>query len=173
MSVRPLSFWGIFFCAAGFLREGTKSFISSYSPRGCGRTASPNETTSAAIDSGRKVCYNGGAFLIGEKQMYSLSENNIREVNTKPVYDNLQPFHPDYVDSISTDDVFYYVGRKVGRCADNKLKVCKVFMLGFEYEGCTFSFPFLLDKSLDKPAILGKESLNHITKTVMKHKAET
>ena len=70
VSVRPLSFWGIFFCAAGFLREGTKSFISSYSPRGCGRTASPNETTSAAIDSGRKVCYNGGAFLIGEKQMY-------------------------------------------------------------------------------------------------------
>ena len=24
----------------------------------------------SAIDSGRKVCYNGGAFLIGEKQMY-------------------------------------------------------------------------------------------------------
>lgn len=39
-------------------------------PPGCGRTASPNETTSAALDSGRKVCYNGGAFLIGEKQMY-------------------------------------------------------------------------------------------------------
>ena len=105
--------------------------------------------------------------------MYSLPENNIREVNTNLVYDNLQPFLPDYVDSISTNDVFHYVGKKVGRCNDNKLRVCKVFIFEFEYEGCTFSFPFLLDKSLNKPAILGRESLNHITKTVMKHKSET
>jgi len=112
-------------------------------------------------------------FNFGGRQMYSLSENNIGEVNTKPVYDNLKPFLPDYVDSISTNDVFHYVGKKVGRCKDNKLRVCKVFMLKFECEGCIFSFPFLLDKSLDKPAILGKESLNHIIKTVMKHKAET
>ena len=112
-------------------------------------------------------------FNLEGKQMYSLPENNIREVNTKPVYDNLQPFLPEYVDSISTNDVFHYVGKEVGRCKDNKLRVCKVFMLGFEHEGCTFSFPFLLDKSLNEPAILGKESLNHITKTAMKHKAET
>lgn len=112
-------------------------------------------------------------FNLGQKQMYSLPKNNIGEVNTKPVYDNFQPFLLEYVDSISTNDVFHYVGKKVGRCKDNKLRVCKVFMLGFEYEGCTFSFPFLLDKSLDKPAILGKESLNHIIKTVMKHKIET
>ena len=120
-------------------------------------------------------------FNLEERQMYSLPENNIGEVNTNPVYDNLQPFLPDYVDSISTNyvdsistnDVFHYVGKKVGRCKDNKLRACKVFMLGFEHEECTFSFPFLLDKSLDEPAILSKESLNHITKTVMKHKAET
>lgn len=112
-------------------------------------------------------------FNFRQKQMYSLSENNIREVNTKPAYDNLQPFLPEYVDSISTNDVFHYVGKKVGKCKDRQLRVCKVFKFGFEYEGCTFSFPFLLDKSLDKPAILGKESINHITKTAMKHKAET
>ena len=112
-------------------------------------------------------------FNLRERQVYSLSENNIRGVNTKLVYDNLHPFLPEYVDSISTKDVFHYVGKKVGKCKDNKLRVCKVFKFGFEYKGCTFSFPFLLDKSLDKPAILGKESLNHIIKTVMKHKAET
>ena len=112
-------------------------------------------------------------FNLEGKQMYSCPENNIREVNTKSIYDNLQPFLSEYVDSISTNDVFHYVGKKVGRCKDNKLRVCKVFMLKFEYEGCIFSFPFLLDKSLDKPTILGKESINHITKTVMKHKAET
>ena len=106
-------------------------------------------------------------FNLGGRQMYSLSENNIREVNTKPVYDNLQPFLPEYVDSISTNDVFHYVGKKVGRCKDNKLRVCKVFKYGLEYEGCTFSFPFLLDKSLDEPAILGRESFNRIIKIVM------
>ena len=112
-------------------------------------------------------------FNLGEKQMYSLSENNIREVNTKPVYDNLKPFLPEYVDSIRSNDVFHYVGKKVGRCKDNKLRVCKVFMLGFEHEGCTFSFAFLLDKSLDEPAILGRESFNRIIKTVMKQKEKT
>lgn len=112
-------------------------------------------------------------FNLGGRQMYSLPENNIREVNTKPVYDNLQPFLPNYVDSISTNDVFHYIGKKVGRCRDNKLRVCKVFLLGFEYEGGTFSFPFLLDKSLDKPAILGRESFNRIIKIVMKPKEET
>ena len=105
--------------------------------------------------------------------MCSLPKNNMREVNTKPAYNHLQPFLPEYVDSISTHDVFHYVGKKVGRCKDNKLRICKVFRFGFEYEGYTFSFPFLLDKNLDESAILGKESLNHIINTVMKHKAET
>ena len=112
-------------------------------------------------------------FNLEERQMYSLPENNIGEVNTNPVYDNLQPFLPDYVDSISTNDVFHYVGKKVGRCKDNKLRVCKVFRLGFEHEGCIFSFPFLLDKSLDVPAMLGREAFNRINKTLMSYKVET
>lgn len=112
-------------------------------------------------------------FNLEERQMYSLPENNIGEVNTNPVYDNLQPFLPDYVDSISTNDVFHCVGKKVGRCKDNKLRVCKVFRLGFEHEGCTFSFPFILDKSLDVPAMLGREAFNRINKTLMSYKVET
>lgn len=112
-------------------------------------------------------------FNLEERQMYPLPENNIGEVNTNPVYDNLQPFLPDYVDSISTNDVFHYVGKQVGRCKDNKLRVCKVFRLGFEHEGCTFSFPFILDKSLDVPAMLGREAFNRINKTLMSYKVET
>lgn len=109
-------------------------------------------------------------FNLGESQMYSLPIDNIRKVNIKPTYDNLQPFLPEYVDSVSTNDVFHYVGKKVGRCKDNKLRICKVFMLEFEYEGYTFSFLFLLDKSLKIPAILGLESFNYIIRTVMKPK---
>ena len=79
-------------------------------------------------------------FNLGERQMYALPIDNIREVNTKPAYDNLQPFLPEYADSINFNNVFHYVGKKVGRCKDNKLRICKVFMLEFEYKGYTFSF---------------------------------
>lgn len=112
-------------------------------------------------------------FNLRKGQMYSFSIDNIREVNTKPVYDSSLPFLSDYVNAISFGDVFHYVGKKVERCSDNKLRLCKVFMFGFEYEGCTFSFPFLLDKSLDKPALIGEESFNQIIKSVMKQKQET
>lgn len=111
-------------------------------------------------------------FNLGERQTYSLPEKNIREVNTKPDNNNLQPFLPEYVDAINANDVFHYAGKKVGRCMDNKLRECKVFMLGFEYERCTFSFPFLLDKSLNIPAVIGQESFNRITKIVMKREQE-
>lgn len=63
-------------------------------------------------------------FNLGERQMYSLPIDNIREVNTKPAYDNLQPFLPEYADSINFNNVFHYVGKKAGRCKDNKLRVC-------------------------------------------------
>ena len=109
-------------------------------------------------------------FSLGKRRMHSLPENHIREVNTN---DNAFPFLPVYMNSISTNDVFHYVGRETGRCKDNKLRECRVFRFGFENEGCPFSFPFLLDKSLDEPAILGRESLNHIIKVMMKHKTET
>ena len=36
-------------------------------------------------------------FDFGKRPMYSLPESNIREVNTKPVYDHLQPFLSEYV----------------------------------------------------------------------------
>lgn len=107
-------------------------------------------------------------FNIGKINMHTLSKGDVREVDTNPIY---EPFSPEYF--INTDDVCHYVGKQVGRCKDNKLRVCKVFCLGFEHEGCTLSFPFLLDKSLNVPAILGREAFNRITKTVMKHKAET
>lgn len=77
------------------------------------------------------------------------------------------PFLSDYVDSVNFGEIFHYVGKKVGRCRDNKLRVCKVFMLGFEYEGYTFSFPFLLDNSLDEPAILGLKSYNKLTRLTL------
>ena len=54
-------------------------------------------------------------FHLGERQMYSLSENNIREVNTKPAYDNFRPFLPNYVDSISTKSALMMCSIMLGR----------------------------------------------------------
>ena len=112
-------------------------------------------------------------FNLGERRMYSLPMSNIGEVNTKLAYDHSKPFLPDYVNAISANDVFHYVGKKVGRCKDDKLRICKVFRLSFKHEGHTFSFPFLLDKSLNEAVLLGKEAINRITETVMKQKQET
>lgn len=112
-------------------------------------------------------------FNLGEKQVYSFPENETREVNTKSTCDSSLPFLPDHINAISFDDVFHYVGKKIGRCSDNKLRECKVFRLVFEYEGCSFSFSFLLDKNLDKPAFIGEESFNQIIKSVMEQKQET
>lgn len=112
-------------------------------------------------------------FNLGERRMYSLSMNNKGEVNTRLTYDHSQPFLPDYVNAINANDVFHYVGKKVGRCKDDKLRICNVFKFEFEYGGCTFSFPFLLDKSLNEAVLLGKEAIDRITETVMKQKQKT
>lgn len=112
-------------------------------------------------------------FNLGERRMYSFPMGNKGEVNTRLTYDHSQPFLPDYVNAISANDVFHYVGKKVGRCKDDKLRKCKVFRLEFEHEEHTFSFPFLLDKSLGGAVLLGKDAINRITKTVMKQKQET
>lgn len=98
-------------------------------------------------------------FNFGKGRTFLSSENSAKEVTAKSIVDNLHPFYPNYVDSIRCNNVFHYMGQKVGRCSDNKLRVCKMYRLGFEYEGYSFSFPFLLDRSLDKPAILGREAL--------------
>lgn len=46
-------------------------------------------------------------FNLGERQMYALPIDNIREVNTKPAYDNLQPFLPNMrIPSIS---IMYFI----------------------------------------------------------------
>ena len=112
-------------------------------------------------------------FKLYKNKEYSPS-NNIGEVNTKPEYNNnMDPFNPDYIDYFITKDVIHYVGKKLGRCRDNKLRICKVFMLEFKYEGCLFTFPFLLDKSLDIPAILGFVSYNKLIKTVMEQNKKT
>ncbi len=96
------------------------------------------------------------AFFNIREQMYSVLDNNIGEVSTKPVYNNSLPFLPAYVDSISYEGTFHYVGKKVIRCRDNKFRKCKAIKFNFECEGHPYSELFFIDKSIEEGyAILG------------------
>ena len=94
-------------------------------------------------------------FKIG-KQRDSLLNNDIGEVNIKPEYNNSFPFLLSYVDSISLEDTFHYVGKKVVWCSDNKFRECKAVKFNFEYERHPYSELFFIDKSVEEDyAILG------------------
>lgn len=87
-------------------------------------------------------------FKLEKKQEYSLLNNNIGEVSTKPEYNNSLPFLPAYVDSIFLEDTFHYVGKKVVWCSDNKFRRCKAVKFNFEYEIHPYSELFYIDQSL-------------------------
>lgn len=96
------------------------------------------------------------AFFKTNKQKDSLLNNGIGEVNVKPKYNPSLPFLPAYVDSISLEDTFHYVGKKVIWCSDNKFRERKAVKLNFEYEGHPYSELFFIDKSVEEDyAILG------------------
>ena len=96
------------------------------------------------------------AFFKTDKQRDSLLNNGIGKVNVKPEYNNSLPFLSAYVDSISLEDTFHYVGKKVVWCSDNKFRECKAVKLNFEYEGHPYSELFFVDKSVEEDyAILG------------------
>ena len=96
------------------------------------------------------------AFFKIDKQRDSLLNNGIEAVSTKPEYNNSLPFLPAYVDSISLEDTFHYVGKKVVWCSDNKFRECKAVKLNVEYEGHPYSELFFIDKSVEEDyAILG------------------
>lgn len=90
--------------------------------------------------------------------MYSPLNDDIKEVNTKSTYNDALPFLLECVNAVDFGNIFHYVGRKVAKCKDNKFRICKVFKFEFEYEGCRYSFSFLLDKSLDGLAVLNRKS---------------
>lgn len=79
-----------------------------------------------------------------------------RYENQRYEYNSSLPFLPSYVNSISLEDTFHYVGKKVVWCSDNKFRECKAVKFNFEYEGHPYSELFFIDKSVEEDyAILG------------------
>lgn len=96
------------------------------------------------------------AFFKTDKQRDLLWNNDIEAVSTKSEYNSSLPFLPSYVNSISLEDTFHYVGKEVVWCSDNKFRECKAVKFNFEYEGHPYSELFFIDKSVEEDyAILG------------------
>lgn len=96
------------------------------------------------------------AFFKTDKQRDLLWNNDIEAVSTKSEYNSSLPFLPSYVNSISLEDTFHYVGKKVVWYSDNKFRECKAVKFNFEYEGHPYSELFFIDKSVEEDyAILG------------------
>ena len=96
------------------------------------------------------------AFFKTDKQRDLLWNNDIEAVSTKSEYNSSLPFLPSYVNSISLEDTFHYVGKKVVWCSDKKFRECKAVKFNFEYEGHPYSELFFIDKSVEEDyAILG------------------
>ena len=96
------------------------------------------------------------AFFKTDKQRDLLWNNDIEAVSTKSEYNSSLPFLPSYVNSISLEDTFHYVGKKGVWCSDNKFRECKAVKFNFEYEGHPYSELFFIDKSVEEDyAILG------------------
>ena len=94
------------------------------------------------------------AFFKTDKQRDLLWNNDIEAVSTKSEYNS--SLLPSYVNSISLEDTFHYVGKKVVWCSDNKFRECKAVKFNFEYEGHPYSELFFIDKSVEEDyAILG------------------
>ena len=96
------------------------------------------------------------AFFKTDKQRDLLWNNDIEAVSTKSEYNS--SLYSDFVltASISLEDTFHYVGKKVVWCSDNKFRECKAVKFNFEYEGHPYSELFFIDKSVEEDyAILG------------------
>ena len=111
------------------------------------------------LDKGMKDILLSPTFLAcfkTDKQRDLLWNNDIEAVSTKSEYNSSLPFLPSYVNSISLEDTFHYVGKKVVWCSDNKFRECKAVKFNFEYEGHPYSELFFIDKSVEEDyAILG------------------
>ena len=70
--------------------------------------------------------------------------------------------HLENIEPIKFSDVFQYCGKQLALCYDNKLRMCRVYRITFECEGRVITMPFVLDKSLTTPGVLGGVALESL-----------
>ena len=107
----------------------------------------------------------GHSYPLDEEQEEKQPEETTSQTNDAEI------FHFESLDDFDLmEGACRYIGKKVVRCYDNKLRKCKAFRIECKYEHftTTYFFTFYLDSSLmcPIPTILGKDAYNKIMKTV-------
>ena len=106
--------------------------------------------------------------LISPALLEFFNVKDIEKADTNALNDRSSQVLPD-IFSIRLEYPFRIVGKELGRCHDKMLRMCKIAKFDFVYEGCTFSFPFLIDNSLEKPALLSMDSFRKMARRVNRH----
>lgn len=72
--------------------------------------------------------------------------------------------HLENIEPMDFSEAFHYCGKQLALCHDNKLRKCRMYRITFEYESRVQALPFVVDKSLTVPGLLGKVAIESLMK---------
>lgn len=112
------------------------------------------------VDTKRKRNYVHPAFL----SFFNIA-NTPCHMNTS---DEMVPddgiIHLEYIEQMNFSEAFHYSGKQLALCHDNKLRICRMYRIKFECEGRALTMPFVVDRSLTVPGLLGKVAIEYLMK---------
>ena len=68
------------------------------------------------------------------------------------------------IEPMDFSEAFHFCGKQLALCHDNKLRKCCMYRITFECEGRVQALPFVVDKSLTIPGLLGKVAIEILKK---------
>ena len=72
--------------------------------------------------------------------------------------------HLENIEPMDFSEAFHFCGKQLALCHDNKLRICRMYRITFECEGRVQALPFVVDKSLTIPGLLGKVAIEILKK---------
>ena len=70
--------------------------------------------------------------------------------------------HLENIEPMDFSEAFHFCGKQLALCHDNKLRICRMYRITFECEGRVQTLPFVADKSLTVPGLLGKVAIKSL-----------
>ena len=70
--------------------------------------------------------------------------------------------HLENIEPMDFSEAFHFCGKQLALFHDNKLRKCRMYRITFECEGRVQALPFVVDKSLTIPGLLGKVAIKSL-----------
>ena len=70
--------------------------------------------------------------------------------------------HLENIEPMDFSEAFHFCGKQLALCHDNKLRICRMYRITFECEDKALTMPFVVDKSLTVPGLLGKVAIKSL-----------